>query len=266
MRSRYTRSVLGDPERLGYGSDGFAANEGIELFHPVSEAAAEARTPAPVVLFVHGGAWKAGRAADYNFLAETFVRAGFAFALADFSPVQAFDGDLSKMAQSVGKPLGWLFHHAKALNIDPARIHLVGHSSGAHLASVLLTQDFHHDELPANLIKAAVLVSGLYDLEPVRLSVRSSYVRISDTSEEALSPIRHIKNIKAPLLVAWASLETPEFLRQSKDFARALESASHPVKTLVLEECNHFEGIETLADPYSPLAREALAMFTALRA
>src|SRR5207302_9276437 len=134
-----------------------------------------------------------------------------------------------------------------------------GHSSGGHLTGVLLTTDWQKDfGLPPSLIKAGVCGSGMFDLKPVRLSKRSSYVKLTDEIEEKLSSQRHIDRLVAPVAVVYGTLETPEFQRQSRDFAEALRKAGKPVELIVAEGYNHFEVMETLANPFQFAGRAAL--------
>jgi len=98
----------------------------------------------------------------------------------------------------------------------------------------------------------------MFDLKPVRLSARSNYVKFTDEMEQALSSQRHLDMLNTPLVVAHGTLETPEFQRQSRDFAAALNAAGKPARLLVGEGYNHFEIIETLANPYGLLGRAAL--------
>jgi len=104
-----------------------------------------------------------------------------------------------------------------------------------------------------------VLSSGMYDLKPVRLSKRSKYVNFTDEMEEALSAQRHIDRLNLPLILAYGTYETPEFQRQTRDFHQAVKAAGKPVELLVGEGYNHFEMLETLANPYGLLGRAALA-------
>ena len=99
----------------------------------------------------------------------------------------------------------------------------------------------------------------MYDLRGPRLSKRSSYVKFTDEAEEALSPQRHIGKIGVPLVVLYGSLETPEFQRQSRDFADALTRAGKSAEMIRAEGYNHFEIAETLGNPYGPLGRALLA-------
>ena len=134
------------------------------------------------------------------------------------------------------------------------------HSSGGHLAGVALVTDWRKDfDLPADTVKGGLCCSGLFDLQPVRLSFRSSYVKFTDEMEQALSSQRHLDKLHAPVIVAYGTFETPEFQRQSRDFAAALKSAGKRVQLLVGEGYNHFEMPETLANPYGLLGRAVLA-------
>ena len=98
----------------------------------------------------------------------------------------------------------------------------------------------------------------MFDLKPARLSARSSYVKFTDEVEHALSSQRHLAHLNCPVIVAYGTLETPEFQRQSRDFAAAVKAAGKPVELLVGEGYNHFEMPETLANPYGLLGRAAL--------
>lgn len=131
--------------------------------------------------------------------------------------------------------------------------------SGAHLGGCVVTTDWPARGLPADILKGAVLASGMYDLRPVRLSKRSAYLRLTDEVEAALSPIRHLDRLGLPLIVSYGSCETPEFQRQSVDFCRAVRAAGKPATLLVGEGYNHFELLETLGNPYGLLGRAALA-------
>merc|ERR1712224_997563 len=111
-----------------------------------------------------------------------------------------------------------------------------------------------------NAVKGALLAGGMYDLKGPRLSVRSQYVTFTDEVETALSAQRHIDLLEVPLVLAYGSLETPEFQRQSWDFADALRRAGKPVRLIRAEGYNHFETQDTLANPYGILGRAALEM------
>jgi arylformamidase len=247
--SEVTRARLGPPRRFAYGS---TPAEGLDVF-------TTARANAPVNVFVHGGAWRGGLAKNYAFPAELFVNAGAHFVVLDFSPVQDFGGNLSMMAGQVRRALAWVYRNAKEFGGDASRLYLSGHSSGAHLAGAALVTDWQKEfSLPADTVKGGLLCSGIYDLKPVRLSARSSYVKFTDEMEHALSTQRHLDRLNCPVVVAHGTLETPEFQRQTRDFAAAVKAAGKPAQLVVAQGYNHFEIFETLASPYGLLGRAVL--------
>src|SRR5262249_4138460 len=112
--------------------------------------------------------------------------------------------------------------------------------------------------LPARIIRGGMCISGMYDLTPVRLSARSRYVAFDDATVAELSPIRHLDQLQAPLVVAYGTCGTPEFQRQKREFAAAVKAGGKEVRLLVGEHYNHFELLETLGSPYGLLGRAVL--------
>jgi arylformamidase len=188
-----------------------------------------------------------------------FTAAGAAYVVPDFIAAQNANGSLLPMAEQVRRAIAWAYKNAIRFGGDRNRIHVSGHSSGGHLCAVALMTDWNDHGVPADVIKSALCVSGIYDLKPVRLSARSSYVRFNDAIEEQLSPIRHLDKLHTPVVVAYGSNETPEFQRQNRDFAAAVQAAGKPVQIILGENYNHFELVETLANPQGILGRAALA-------
>ena len=169
------------------------------------------------------------------------------------------------LSDQVRRAIAWVYDNAARLNTDadPTRLYVGGHSSGGHLAAVALTTDWQRDfGLPINIIKGGVCISGMYDLTPVRLSARSRYVEFDDATVAALSPIRHLDRLHAPLIIAYGTCETPEFQRQNREFAAAVKAAGKPVQPLVGEHYNHFELPETLGNPYGLLSRAAFDLMS----
>jgi arylformamidase len=247
--SELARERLGAPQRFAYGA---APMEALDVF--------TAKVPnAPVSVFVHGGAWRAGLALNYAYAAEMFVNAGAHHVVLDFNNVLETDGDLMVMAEQVRRAVAWVYRNAESFGGDPERLYVCGHSSGGHLAGVLLTTDWAKDfGLPPTVIKGGVCGSGMYDLKPARLSKRSSYVKFTDAIEDKLSPQRHLELLAAPVALVYGTLETPEFQRQSRDFAAAVKATGKPVTLAVMESYNHFEVMEQLGNPYSLFGRAVL--------
>jgi arylformamidase len=251
--SERARARLGAPRRYAYGP---TPVEALDVY-PTNRAGA------PINIFIHGGAWRGSLAKNNAIAAELFVNAGAHYVVPDFAWVQDVGGSLLVLAEQVRRAVAWVYRNAEQLGGDPRRLYLSGFSSGAHLAGVLLTTDWVKDfGLPADLLKGGLCISGMFDLRPVRLSSRSRYVTFTDEMEEACSPQRHLDKLLAPVVVAHGTLETPEFQRQSRDFAAAVRAAGKRVELLVGEGYNHFELYETLANPYGLLGRAALAQMS----
>ncbi len=247
--SEGVRARLGAPRRYAYGPTPI---EGLDVW-------LTKRANAPVNIFIHGGAWRGGLAKDNAFPAELFVHAGAHYVVPDFAWIQDVGGSLMPIAEQVRRAVVWVYRNAHTFGGDPNRLFVSGYSSGGHLAGVILTTDWVKDfNLPADTVKGGLCCSGMFDLKPVRLSARSRYVKFTDEMEQALSPQRHLDKLNAPLIVAHGTFETPEFQRQSRDFAAAVKAAGKPVQFLVGEGYNHFEMYETLANPYGLLGRAVL--------
>jgi arylformamidase len=257
--SAAARARIGEPLRFAYGPTPI---EGLDLYRSASTSTAagkEGGERAPVAIFVHGGAWRSGSASEFTFLAEPFVHAGAHFAVLDFTNVNETAGSLFPMVEQVRRAIGWVFRNAAQFGGDRDRLYLISHSSGSHLAGCAVTHDWGKERLPRNIVKGATLSSGMYDLKPVRLSKRSQYVNFTDAMENELSAIRHLDRLATPLIVSYGTYETPEFQRQTRDFAAAVKAAGKPVELLVGEAYNHFEMLETLGNPYGLLGRAVLA-------
>jgi arylformamidase len=245
FNSERARAAIGSPERVAYGPTAF---ERLDIYRT-------ATANAPVSIFIHGGAWRANRAADYALLAEPLVRAGAHCIILDFINVDEAGGSLFPMVEQVRRAIGWVHRHGRSFGGDPDRLYLTSHSSGSHLGGCVVTHDWPSDGFPVDILKGAVLGSGMYDLKPVRLSKRSRYVRFTDEMEAALSAQRHLDKLNTPLVLAHGTCETPEFIRQTRDFYAAVKAAGKSVELLVGEGYNHFEMLETLANPYGLLGR-----------
>ena len=126
------------------------------------------------------------------------------------------------------------------------------------LAACALTTGWREEGLPRSFCKGALLIGGMYDLAPVRLSSRSTYVAFTDEMERSLSPIRHVEELTVPLILAHGTVESPEFQRQTRDFLTAVTAAGKPAELTVGEGYNHFDLFETLANPYGILGRARL--------
>ncbi len=245
-------------ERYGAGAD-----EVLDIYPPVmaagagASAATNGKVGAPVHVFVHGGAWQRLTKDESAFPAPAFVENGVMFVALNFSCVP--EVRLPDMADQCRRAIVWLRRNAWRFGGDPERIHLSGHSSGGHLAAVLLTTDWTTLGLEASPIRSGLCASGMYDLGPVLLSARASYVKLDKAEEDALSPMRHLDRVCCPTAVAYGDGETPEFKRHARDFAAALKAKVRHASALIEgRNLNHFEIALTLGQAEGLLGKLAL--------
>jgi len=224
--SNAVRSRIGEPVTARYGP---TPAETLDIYGEGKKA----------FVFVHGGAWKRQSSRENAFAAERVVQAGAAYVALNFALLPAVT--LPEMVAQVCRGIEWVHAHLSK------EVVLCGHSSGGHLAASALTK--------TNVVKSALVVSGIYDLLPVRLSARNDYVRLDRRLEHEYSPIRHVDRIRCPVTVAWGEKEAAEFYRQSSEFAKKLGAP-----TIIGKGLNHFEICLTLADPQAPLGKAALEM------
>jgi arylformamidase len=249
--SEAMRARIGAPQRAAYGPTEI---EKLDIYRT-------SRPNAPVFVFIHGGNWQSGAAKDYAFPAEMFVNAGAHYVALDFANIKEAGGDLGVMAAQVRRGIAWVCKNASTFGGDPDRIFIGGHSSGGHLCGVALVTDWQKDfGLPDNAVKGGLCMSGMYDMTPVRLSWRRSYVSFTDPMADAMSSQRHIDKLRAPVIVTYGGFETPDFQRQSRDFAAAVKAAGKPVQLIEAPNYAHLEMAESLGNPYGPNGRAALAL------
>ena len=244
------RAVVGKPLRVAYGPTEI---EKVDIYKCK-------RDTAPIMVFIHGGSWRSGRSDQFAIYAEPFVKAGAHFVVVDFTNVNDTSGDLFPMVDQCRRALAFVYRNAASFGGNPDRVYLCSRSSGSHLASCVVINEWEKQGLPRDILKGGVLGSGMYDLRPVRLSLRSKFVKFTDDAEHQLSALRHIDKIHTPLVLGVGTLETPEFQRQARDFAAALTAARKPVRLVVAPGYNHFEVGETLGNPYAVLGRAAMDM------
>jgi arylformamidase len=245
------RARVGKPQRESYGP---TEVEKLDIFRTT-------RANAPIFVFIHGGAWLGGEAKNYAFAAELFMNAGAHYVVLDFTSIRAANGDLRVMADQVRRGVAWVYKNAAAFGGDPDRLYVGGHSSGGHLCGVTIVTDWSKEfGLPADIIKGGLCMSGLYDMKPVRLSKRSSYVKFDDDMEATMSSQRHLDLLRAPIVVTYGTNETPEFQRQNRDFAAAVKAAGKQADLIEARNYNHFEMCDSLGNPYGPNGRAALAL------
>jgi arylformamidase len=232
--------------RLRYGP---GPAEVVDLFPARCPASGDA---APLHVFVHGGNWQALSAAESAFAAPGFLARGVAFAAVDYplAPAAALAG----IVAAVARCLRWLHGHAAELGADPARLQVSGHSAGAHLVAAALAAD---PDL-AGLLAGAVLLSGMYDLEPVRRSYVNDALRLDAGSARRNSPLRHLPADLPPVVLARGGGDTHGYALQHDAMLAALRDRTAVVE-VVDPRRNHFDLPYDLPDAATPLGSAVLA-------
>ncbi|QDP00382.1 alpha/beta hydrolase [Thalassotalea sp. PS06] len=249
VKNAETLKAIGEPFRLQYGS---LSHQGLDWYPaPVPNA--------PIHVHLHGGAWKIGTARDNAFMARVFHAAGIHLVVPDYIKVLETNGRLGPVVEDVCTALAWIYKNAEKHNGDPEEIYLSGHSAGGHLAGAALVADWDKYGVPDTIVNKALCVSGMYEMHPVSLSSRNEYVNFLEDDIERLSPIRHVDKVKAKqIIVAYGTNESPEFIRQSKEWFYALQKAGKNASELVAKDNNHFEILETFGDPNGLMAYASL--------
>jgi arylformamidase len=249
--SEAVRSRIGAPQQVAYGPTEI---ERLDVFRTD-------RAKAPIFVMIHGGNWFLQKAYNFGYAAEMFVKAGAHYVVPDFASVKDVGGDLGVMAAQVRRAIVWVYKNAATFDGDPDHIYIGGHSSGGHLCGVALVTDWEKDfSVPATIVKGGLCMSGMYELTPARLSWRRSYVNFTDAMVDAMSSQRHLDRLNAPVVLSYGSLETPDFQRQSRDFAAAVKAAGKSVQLIEALNYTHSANCESLGHPYGPNGRAALTM------
>ena len=252
--SAKVRSQLEHRRSVPYGG---GEDETLDIFP--AKMGSESNSGAPIHVHVHGGRWTLFSKDEESFIAPTFVPAGAACVVVGFSNIPKVR--IPDMVEQVKRAIAWIHRNATSFGGDSDRIHISGHSSGSHLAGVALLTDWAQEfGLPADTVKSALLISGMYDMRPVILSARSSYVKLSGAEILELSAILQPENVRTPVTLVYGEKETPEFRRQPKAFAEALAAAGKPVRVVEIPGVNHFEVLKLLGEPGSEVSRLALEL------
>ena len=207
----------------------------------------------PCLAFIHGGYWQALDKDDCAYIVEPFVRAGISVAMIEYRLCPAVT--MTQLYDDVRQAVAKLQAVAPTHRVDRRRIVIAGHSAGGHLATMLMT------ESPAlgDSIAGVVSISGLYDLEPIRLSFLNAALKMDASEARALSPMLRVSKIKSPLILTVGADEPEEYQRQQSEFADAWRK--HGIAPRIVPgPGNHFDALDALADPAGPLFAATMAL------
>jgi arylformamidase len=214
---------------------------------------------APLLVFIHGGYWQELSKNESLFAAADCVANGIAFAAIDYT--LAPKASVETIVDQCRRAVAWLHGQAGALGFHHNRLYLSGSSAGAHLAAMMLVKGWQHTAgLTDDAIAGAILLSGVYDLEPLVGTYIAAPLHLTTAGAAGLSPVRLPLGRPVPTIIAWGENETSEFKRQSGSYAARLEASDFPVSAFEVAGANHFDIVFGLCDPAATLGRATLEL------
>lgn len=212
---------------------------------------------APVLVYVHGGYWRARNSKEFGYVARGPVSKSVAAVVTNYALCPEVTMD--EVVRQTRAAVAWVYKNARSFGGDPEGIHVAGHSAGGHLVAMLLETDWEGVYgLPADVIKSATAISGLFDLAPFPYTYLQPQLQLSWDQVLRNSPILHIPDTAPPLLVAYGEDETDEFKRQSEDFLEVWRAKGLDGERLVLPGKNHYDVIDGFLDAESDLCSAIL--------
>jgi acetyl esterase/lipase len=192
----------------------------------------------PTLVFIHGGYWQQNDKEPFAFLGQGLLPAGFNLVVVEYTlaPAARMDAIVSEIRASVA----WVIEHAADVGGDPRRVFVSGHSAGGHLTAMAMSDE---------RVAGGLAISGIYDLEPIRLNYLNEKLGLDAAEAQRNSPMLHLPSRAAPLAVTVGLGELPELVRQSEEFATARRKRGLPGEYLPVEGHDHFSILDELASP-----------------
>jgi arylformamidase len=211
---------------------------------------------APTLAYIHGGYWQMTFQTKelYSTLAEGAVSHGLNVAVVEYT--LAPEARMDRIVDEVRRAIGWLHEHLGDYGADPMCIYVAGHSAGGHLTAMTM---------PLGAVRGGIAISGVYDLEPIRLNYLNEKLRLDEAEAQRNSPTLNFPPTAGPLIVTYGTAELPELCRQSIDYAQAWVERGLPGRLLPIDGADHFTILETLAQPNGKLMQALLTLLTLLR-
>ncbi|QEY61772.1 alpha/beta hydrolase [Metapseudomonas lalkuanensis] len=226
---------------------GPGAAERLDIF-PASKA------DAPVLLFIHGGYWRALSKADSAFMAPALKAAGACVAVLDYDLAPAVT--LDHIVDQTRRALAWLHRHIAEFGGDPQRLYASGSSAGGHLTGMLLVDGWQGSYgVPDDVLRGALPISGLFDLHPLLDTHINGWMGMDEQAARRNSPAFQLPTRGAELVISHGALETAEFARQSREFLEAWTAHGLPGCFVEAPGKNHFDVVLELGQPGTPLYR-----------
>ena len=215
---------------------------------------------APVLIYIHGGFWRANDAATFSYVAEGFAPRGALVLIIDYDLMPTVG--LREIIDECETAVQCAHGRAREFGGDPDRIFVSGNSAGGHLAAMLADRRWpQRRDLPPDVVKGAIAVSGIYDLAPLTGTSMQEAFRFTSADIEAMSPLRLLPHEAAPLLLAVGEDETRSFLDETRGYAQACRKHGLSVREMLVPQTNHITVVlDAFAQPGHELNRSAVRM------
>ena len=244
--SAETRSKLRHTADIAYGE---SAGERLDVF-PAGNPGA------PIHVYIHGGYWRALDKKDFSYVAEPLVAGGATTVLLNYDLCPKVT--LDTVVQQTRNAVVWIYRHAGLLGGDADKIYLSGSSAGAHLAAMMLAEDWTRSPVPQDVIKGAACITGIYQIDPVLRIQANAEIRLKPEMVARNSPLSLPLRARCPVLVAVGAKETPEWIKQSEAYEAFLRRHGLATEFIKLPETHHFSITQSLSWPQSVLAKAML--------
>lgn len=202
---------------------------------------------APLHIFLHGGYWRGRDKSDYSYVADGLVPLGITTVVMNYDLCP--QAELPAIVDQVREGFKWIHAHATELGGNPDSMTASGHSAGAHLIAAALSAYSASSALPEGMLRAAALISGVYELEPVLSITVNQEIRLRPEQVDSMSPMRHPPVLAVPLTIVAGGAETAGFIGQSKEFATTCSAHGSSTTYVEIPGQNHYSIMQLIETP-----------------
>ena len=217
----------------------------------------------PVLVFFHGGYWQRLDKSFFSFVAEPFVKNGVSVVLANYDLCPSVR--ISQIPPQARRAVAWVWRNADELGYDKDRLYVMGHSAGGHITAMVMATDWQAlgNDLPRDLVKGGIPISGLFELEPLRHTSINNALGMDEAEAASQSPMHYPPATDAPQLVVCGGAEPNEFHRQSDIYAHTFATPARQMERYTVPGRDHMNELDDLAEEKSTFFQKALHLITA---